>query len=393
MILKILFWLFVGIILYTYIGYTVILLIINIIKRKGSLTNNNIPDSELPEVSLLIAAYNEKDIIVEKMKNISCLDYPSNKLKIIWVTDGSGDGSPELLKTYPGTEVYHQELREGKSHAINRAMKFVKTPIVIFNDANTMLNEMSIRHMTKLFMDPATACVSGEKRIISDRTGNAVSAGEGAYWKYESYIKKLESRVNSAISGAGELFGIRTELFENIDERVINDDFYISLSIIQKGYKVKYSSLSFAIEKTSLNIREELKRKVRIATGGIQSLAMNLKLLNPFMYGFYSFQFISHKVLRWTVVPFAFILIFILNLSIILLQPAEQDIYTLAILLQSLFYLMVAAGAILQNTHLRIKILFLPFYLSIMNLATLWGMLNYFTGNYSASWEKAERMI
>lgn len=308
MILKILFWIFAGIILYTYIGYTIILLIISIFKRKGSKTNIYISDSELPEVSLVIAAYNERDIIVEKMENISCLNYPAKKIKIIWVTDGSDDGSPDLLKSYPGTEVYHQELREGKSQAINRAMKFVTTPIVIFNDANTMLNEMSVRHIAGFFMDPETACVSGEKRIISERTGNAVCAGEGAYWKYESYIKKLESRVNSAISGAGELLGLRTELFENIDKKVINDDFNISLNIIRKGYKVKYSSLSFAVEKASLNIKEELKRKVRIATGGIQSLAMNLELINPIRYGFYSFQFISHKVLRWTIVPFAFIL-------------------------------------------------------------------------------------
>ncbi len=392
MILKILFWIFTGIILYTYMGYTVILFTISIFKRKGSKNNHHVTDSEFPEVSLLIAAYNEKDFIATKMDNISCLDYPANKLKIIWVTDGSDDGTPELLKTYPEIEVYHQELKEGKSQAINRVMKFVKTPIVIFSDANTMLNEGSIRHMAEFFKDPATACVSGEKRITTGRTGNAVSAGEGAYWKYESYIKKLESIVNSTISGAGELLGLRTELFENIDENVINDDFSISLSVIKKGFKVKYSSLSFAIEKASLNIREEFKRKVRIATGGIQSLVMNREVLNPLKYGFYSFQFISHKVLRWTVVPFAFILIFILNLSILLLQPPKPDIYTLAMLLQSLFYLMVFAGAILQNTHLQMKILFLPFYLSVMNLASLKGILNYINGNYSASWEKAERM-
>lgn len=391
-VIIVLFWVLIGLILYTYTGYTLLLLIIRFFKNIFTKTIVVAPSNELPTVTLMIAAYNEYDVIIEKMENISMIDYPEDKLKVMWITDGSDDGSPELLSKYKGHTVIHQAIREGKSRAINRGMQFVETEFVVFTDANTLINKESIRLIINKFIDKNTACVSGEKRIKTDKTDNAVATGEGLYWKYESYIKKLESDIKSSIGSAGELFGLRTDLFEAIDNDVINDDFHISLQLIKKGYNVKYCPEAFATENPSLNIKEEQKRKVRIASGGIQSLVMMKGMLNPFQYGFFAFQFLSHKVFRWTVVPISFILVFLLSTLIVIISQFNKDIYLLMFLIQLLFYLFVLTGKLLRDKRIRLKFFFLPYYLWMMNYSNLAGIYRYISGKHSPKWEKAARM-
>ncbi|MGP8320680.1 MAG: glycosyltransferase, partial [Methanosarcinaceae archaeon] len=152
-----------------------------------------------PDVTLFVAAYNEIEFVDKKVNNSFSLDYPKEKLHHIWITDGSNDGTPEALNKYDNIIVYHNADRKGKIGAINRGMNFVKTPIVIFSDANSMLNKQSIRHIVSEFQNSVVGCVAGEKRIITKDKDNAVNAGEGIYWKYESFIKKCESKINSAI--------------------------------------------------------------------------------------------------------------------------------------------------------------------------------------------------
>ena len=166
--LKIIFWTLVFIVFYSYIGYGIVLLIIIRIRRLLGLRRDQITDEHYePDITLLIAAYNEKDFVHEKVQNSMELDYPKNKLKIVWVTDGSNDGTPELLKEYPEVTVHHIDERNGKIGAMNRGMKLVTTPIVVFCDANTMLGKESIRRIARLFSNPSVGCVSGEKRIFS----------------------------------------------------------------------------------------------------------------------------------------------------------------------------------------------------------------------------------
>jgi len=341
--IKIFFWIFTGFILYTYLFYTLLLIIIRWFKGiVHAKSEPSMPD-EFPPVTLLIAAYNELDVLIEKIENNSAIDYPKDKLKIMWITDGSNDGSPDILSKYPDHKVYHQDVREGKTSAINRGMQFVDTPFVVFTDANTMINRESIKLITRKFADKKTGCVSGEKRITTSKVDNAVGTGEGFYWRYESFIKKLESDIGTSIGCAGELFGVRTELFKPIDKDVINDDFYISMEVIRKGYRVKYCPEAYAVEKPSINIKEELKRKIRIATGGIQSLAMMTDMLNPLKQGFFAFQFLSHKVFRWTVVPISILLVLLLNLMIVGENQFNMDVYLITFILQMIFYLFVVA--------------------------------------------------
>ncbi|MGL5318948.1 MAG: glycosyltransferase family 2 protein, partial [Bacteroidales bacterium] len=283
--MKILFIVLVCIVLYTYIGYGIVLWIMvkikEALKKKPPLQR----PSDLPEVTLLIAAYNEEEIVAEKMKNCQALNYPKDKLHIAWVTDGSNDRTNERLAEYPEVNVWHKPERKGKSAAINRAVPLVKTPITIFTDANTMLNSDSILEIVTLFTDPSVGCVAGEKRIQMDEKANSNSVGEGLYWKYESKLKELDYRLYSVVGAAGELFAIRTNLYFQMPQDTLLDDFILSLSIAKDGYRTGYSSNAYAVETGSADIHEEEKRKIRIAAGGIQSILRLLPLLNIFKYG------------------------------------------------------------------------------------------------------------
>jgi cellulose synthase/poly-beta-1,6-N-acetylglucosamine synthase-like glycosyltransferase len=391
--IKILFWILLSIVVYAYFGYTVLLLLLIWIKKLFLLKSKDIVEIiDLPEITLLIAAYNEKDIIEKKMQNSYELDYPSGKLKILWITDGSDDGTPDLLlDKYKDIQVLHQQKRDGKTAALNRAMSFIKTPFVIFCDANTMLHTHAAKNLIKRFNSQKIGCVAGEKRISSDFAGQAAGAGEGTYWKYESMIKKLESDFHSTLGAAGELYAIRTDLFERIDEDMIIDDFVNSLNIARKGFLIKYAPDAFASESPSFNIKEELKRKIRIASGGFQTIARIPSLFNIFKYGFLSIEYISHKVLRWTVVPFAIPLIFIINLILCYQQDLQSDFYNNFLMTQLLFYLMVFIGLFFGKRWKYFRIFFLPYYLIIMNYAQIAGLIKYIRGRHSVVWVKVKR--
>ena len=287
----ILFWTFFIIIIYSYFGYPLLIFLLSLIIKLFSKKQHSTDNSFELEVTLLVAAYNEIDFIDKKITNSFNLNYPKEKLHQIWITDGSNDGTPEVLKKYDGVKVFHQDERNGKIGAINRGMEYVTTPIVIFSDANSILNKNAIQNIVREFSNQKVGCVAGEKRIASKNKDNAVNFGEGIYWRYESFLKKNESVVNSALGAVGELFAIRTNLFEEIEPDTILDDFIISLRIAQKGYKIKYCPEAFAIESASINVREELKRKNRIAYGGFQSLSRLKQLFNPLKNPLLPFQY------------------------------------------------------------------------------------------------------
>ncbi|HAN17407.1 MAG: glycosyl transferase [Bacteroidetes bacterium GWC2_33_15] len=384
-----LFWILICIVAYTYFLYPFVILVFSVFINLFKKYENNTRVYE-PEVTLFVTAYNEIDFVEAKIQNSLCLDYPKEKLHFIWVTDGSDDGTLEALKKFPGLNVYHENERKGKISAINRGMQFVKTPVVIFSDANTLLNKECIRAIVNEFKNKKTGCVAGEKRIIPLNKDNAVNSGEGIYWKYESILKKAESDVNSAIGAVGELFAIRTELFPAIDPDIILDDFVISLRIAQKGYHIKYASDAIASERASVNIHEELKRKIRIAYGGFQAIIKLKLLLNPFRNTLLSLQYISHKVLRWAIVPFSFPVLFLINLYIITIQP-DSVFYNYSFGLQCIFYLFVCIGYLLQSKKTSIKLIFAPYYLFIMNLSVILGFIRFLKKSQPVTWERSIR--
>jgi cellulose synthase/poly-beta-1,6-N-acetylglucosamine synthase-like glycosyltransferase len=391
--IEIAFWILLFIVFYAYVGYGILLFVLVKAKRiffgkKKVLTNS---DYE-PEVTLFVAAYNEKDYVDAKLKNSFSLEYPQKKVKHVWVTDGSNDGTPGLLRKYDSVEVYHLDARGGKIGAMNRGMQFVKTPIVIFSDGNTMLGHESIRRIVNLFSDPKVGCVSGEKRIFGKEKDAAAGAGEGFYWKYESTLKKWDAELYSVVGAAGELFAIRTELFQEVEKDTLLDDFIISLRVAQKGYTIQYDPEAYAIESASANVKEELKRKVRISAGGIQSVVRLSSLLNIFKFGTLSFQYISHRVLRWTLAPLSLLLMIPLGLIIAINEGLFKfGFYSILFWLQILFYVAALLGWYLENKSIKVKLLFVPYYFFIMNLSVFFGFKRYLKGSQSVNWERAQR--
>lgn len=373
---------------YTYLGYGIVLFVLLQIKRLFTRKKQLIlTNDELPHITLLVAAYNEEDYVAKKVENTRSLDYPSEKLHQIWVTDGSNDRTPQLLSAYSDVTVLHKSERAGKIAAMNRAVKFVKTPIVVFSDANTLLGHESLRRIATMFANPKTGCVSGEKRIYNADQEAASAAGEGLYWKYESTLKRWDAELYSAVGAAGELFAIRTELFNEVEPDTLLDDFIISLRVAMQGYKIDYDSEAYAIESASANVTEELKRKIRIAAGGIQSVVRLYPLLNIFKYGMLSFQYISHRVLRWTVTPFALILLFVLNIALV----PYSTFFMVVMGLQVLFYILALLGWMLESRKMKSKVLFVPYYFFIMNYAVFMGIGRFIKKTQSVNWERAQR--
>ncbi len=383
------FWICLFLVFYTFFGYGILLYILVklrvMIKGKRSIPDNG---GNWPTVTLIIAAYNEQDYIIDKIKNTLELNYPKDKISFIFVTDGSSDKTPDLIAQYPQIKLMHRPERSGKIAAVHRAMKEVSTEIAIFTDANTFLNKDAMLNICRHYHDPSVGAVSGEKRVSIEDVADA-TAGEGFYWKYESKLKTWDSELYSVVGAAGELFSVRTSLYEPVPADTILDDFMISMLIAEKGYRIVYEPLAYATESGSENIQEELKRKVRIAAGGIQSIIRLKSLFNPFKQFTLTFQYISHRVLRWTITPFLMILAFLLN--IVIAATGGSMAYHILLIGQVLFYGASLLGFIFEKRQVRVKILFIPYYFCMMNYAVAAGIKRYMFGTQSAAWEKSKR--
>ena len=373
---------------YSYIGYGALLLGLVRIKEKFQKKKKYMVPDELPSVTLVITAWNEETTIRQKIENSFALDYPADKITFMYVTDGSTDRTPEFVLQSNRNVLLHVPERRGKIAAVNRAMGHVTSDIVVFSDANCMLNPMAIRHIVKHYNDPTVGCVSGEKRISMPDSSAAVSAGEGLYWKYESALKQLDARLYSAAGAAGELFSIRRFLFKPVEEDTILDDFVISLRIVEKGFRIAYESEAYAVESASDGSREEWKRKVRICAGGFQAMGRLGGLFNMFRYGLFTVQYVSHRVSRWTFAPLALALLIPLNIAAAF---GDQAIYKWLLVLQACFYLAALAGWYFEQRGTRKKILFIPFYFTLMNMAVFAGFSRFIRGGQTVVWQRAKR--
>lgn len=390
MIALILFWVFLGLIVYSYFGYTLFLLIISTVKKYITSKKNNSNTFSYPNLTIVIAAYNEEKNIEEKVLNTNNQDYPHDKIVQLWVNDSSSDRTKELLSQFPNITLLNQPERKGKIAAINLAMQYVKTPITVFSDANAMLSSNAIKKLVEPFSNPNVGCVAGEKRIHMNSVENAAATGEGIYWRYESLIKKLESDCSSALSATGELFAIRTELYQKVESDTILDDFVISTNVVKRGFLVKYIPEAQASEKASANIIEEKKRKVRIAAGSFQVLFRNLELINPFKYPMFSFQLFSHKLLRWFVLPLSLLLIPFLNLLIVT-HISQNPIYFTTLAIQLAIFIAIIAGWKLKDKQISSKWIFIPFYLFMMNISIVQGFIRFVKGKQNVKWDKSLR--
>ena len=383
----ILFWACALLVVYTYVGYGVLLAALVQLREALCPAIRPPVPADTVEATLLIAAYNEQEIVAEKMENCRALKYPAGKLRIAWVTAGSTARTPELLAASPGVTVLHAR-RGGKTAALNRALEYIHTPIVIFTDANTMLNPEAVEEIVRCFDDPKVGCVAGEKRV-ADAGGAGAAATEGGYWKYESKLKEWDCRLHSAVGAAGELFAVRRDLWRTMPEDTLLDDFVCSMLIAADGYRIAYCKEACALETPSADMGEEGKRKRRIAAGGLQSVWRLRKLLNPFRYGVLWFQYVSHRVLRWTVTPVA--LAALVPLNVALLWSGHPALYAVLLALQAIFYLAAAAGWVRERRGNRGGMLSVPYYFLFMNLNVFRGAWYLATHRGRGTWEKARR--
>lgn len=388
-----LFWISFAVIFYAYLGYGLLLGAMVGIRDFFRRSPKRESGPFYSPVALIICAYNEADWIRPKIANTLALDFPRALLEILIVTDGSDDATPQLVRDYPWPpdvrwKLLHQPERQGKIAAFQRAMQQVETPVVVSTDANTALPPDALQQLLSPFSDPNVGAVAGEKRILAAGPAAASSAGEGLYWRYESQLKKWDAALWTVVGAAGELFAFRTEAYEQVPPDTIIEDFYLTLRIAQHGWRVAYAPQACAQETASASVEEEWKRKVRIAAGGWQAMVRLAALLHPLRYGLLSFQYVSHRVLRWSLAP---LLLPVLLLSNMMLAPVAGEFFKWTLAAQGIFYAAALAGWMLERRRVKVKALFVPYYFCMMNAAVYAGFWRWVRGKQTVLWEKAGR--
>ena len=383
---KYIFFLGIFLIFYNYAGYAILVFLINRLRPKF---NAKIAENFYPTVSFIVAAYNEEEIIEEKIKNSLKQVYPSSKIEFIFTTDGSSDKTASIVGFYPQVKLMHLPERKGKSAALNRAVLAAGNDILIISDANTFLNNEAVKLIASHYQDSLVGGVAGEKRIIelSEET-DSIGGREGLYWKYESFLKKIDSEFYSVVGAAGELFSVRRGLYEPVPESTILDDFVISLKTAEKGYRIIYEPRAYATELPSMSLKDEKKRKIRIAAGGFQAIQMLSSLFKFWKHPRLSFLYISHRVMRWVVSPFCLIMVLISN-SVIVLK--ENTLFYFSCLVTQIIFYIISLISPSISSNSRIKSFKFAGYFVFMNVSVIQGFFRFIFNKQQATWEKANR--
>lgn len=367
-----------------YFFYPVIVLLLSKLAMKRA--PRTLPqDDKLPRVSLVIAAYNEEKVIGRKLENSLSLDYPLKLLEVIVVSDGSSDNTSSIVEQYRdcGVVSIHTPERRGKTAALNRGVAESHGEIVLFSDANNDFNPAAVRALLRNFADPEVGGVCGVKRI-RDAQERESSVGDSLYWRYESAIKLAESRLGSITNGDGEIFAIRRELYEPMDETVINDDAELTLKIVQKGFRVLYEPGAESSEFASIDIRDDFFVKVRMVAGGFQTISRHAAFLLP-PRSCFTGAFFSHKILRWTS-P-----IWLMTLFVSTTQLIQNSFYMLLLIAQILLYGFGAVGWAMRKHGKLPTLIYVPFYFCTMNVAAFFGLMRHLRRAQNVHWRKAQR--
>ena len=367
---------------YTYLFYPLILKLWPGFKRRDVKIKKI--DSYIPYVTMVVAVYNEEKVIEEKLKNILNMDYPRDKMVAVIASDGSNDHTNEIVKRYESKYLKLIEYpRMGKVNVLNKTVPLTSSEIIVFSDANTMYDFQAIKKLVNHFRETDTGCVCGRLKLINPKS---VQSGEGEefYWRYDTWIKENESRLGCVVGANGAIYAIRRTLFEKMPSNVINDDFHISMKIMEKGYKVIYESEAIGVEEVAPDFKSEFLRRVRDGAGHYRELSHLTGLLNP-MKGVSFFAYVSHRFIRW-MVPFFLPLIFVSNILLI-----EFPFYMVMFLLQMFLYSSAIISFFLQKYNFKLNILNIPLFFLSTNLALMIGFIKNITGMQSVTWNRTER--
>jgi cellulose synthase/poly-beta-1,6-N-acetylglucosamine synthase-like glycosyltransferase len=378
MIAEMVFWASVVFIFYVYFGYPLALALLSVTGghrvKKGNI---------VPKVSFVITAYNEEKRIKEKIENTLKQDYPKEKLEIIVASDCSTDTTDDIAKMYSaqGVKLVRAPERMGKENAQKYAVDVSTGDILVFSDVATILQVDGVSNIVRNFNDPAVGCVSSIDRFV-DKDGQL--SGEGAYVKYEMFLRGLETRVNTLVGLSGSFFAARKEVCRDwaVD---LQSDFNTLLNAVKMGLRGVSDPESVGYYRNIVDEKKEFERKVRTVLRGISVFMKSLYLLNPLKYGLFSWQFFSHKLCRW-LVPFAMIFCFISNAFLV---PYSR-MYLFVFVIQSAFYVIAWFG-IWTNMFAARQYLKVPSFFFLVNLSILHAWFRYFRGEQVVRWTPSER--
>ena len=375
--MEFLFLLSAFLIVYVYAGYPVLLMLL----KKMGWARPRIQDEVEPEVTLFISAFNEEDVIAEKIENSLALDYPKEKLEILVISDRSDDKTDEIVESYAdkGVKLLAMPERGGKTVGLNAGIEQAKGEIIIFSDANAMYDAQVVRNFVRNFADESIGVVTGESQYVID-DGDTATESENAYWRYELAVKRIESDLGSLVGGDGAIYAIRKSLYRELAPSDLSD-FVNPLQIVAQGYRNVYEPAAFSVEKGGESFDKEYKRKVRIVNRAWRGMMGLRQLLNPFSYGLFAIQTLSHKLLRW-LVPAFMIIAFIANHYI-----ADQGgFYRLTYIIQFGFYLLAGIGWLKRDNEDLSRIFYIPYYFCLINFACLQGIIENYMGKTYTVW-------
>ncbi len=378
-ILELLFWLLALLVAYVYVGYPLSLILLRKIAGVRAIAYG---DSE-PSVTLIISAFNEADVIGDKIRNSLEIDYPREKLEVLVVSDASDDGTDEIVNEYSteGLVLLRMEDRGGKTLGLNAAVLKARGDVLIFSDANAMYRSDAVRNLLRNFDDPDVGAVVGESTYFT--SANDAEKSESAYWRYETGIKLMETQLGSVVGGDGAIYAIRKELYRPMAADALSD-FVNPLQIVEQGKRCVYEPKAISEEDAAGSFDKEFRRKVRIVNRAWRATMTMKRLLNPFQYGLFSWMLISHKLLRW-LVPVFLVGLFVLNLLLV----GPQPLYYVPLGLQLCLYAVALIGASLHRSRDLSGVTYIPYYFCLVNIASARGIYEAYRGKTYTTWSTA----
>lgn len=383
--LKTIFWSCGGLVAYAYAIYPAIIFLCSRIFGKDP-RPRDLDDVDLPAISLLIAAHNEEAVIEQRILNALAMDYPTNRLEIVVASDGSDDRTNSILRRYtPRVRLLDYAFRRGKAATVNDAMTVARGDIVILSDANTLIDPSAARNLVRWFLDPSVGAVCGRLVLVDPASGTNV---DSLYWRYETFLKRCESKLGALLGANGALYSIRRDLFTPIPSQTIVDDFVIPLQAkLRTGKAIVYDTNAIAYEETAPHVADELRRRVRIGAGGFQAICMLWRLLDP-RRGWIAFTFLSHKITRW-LSPFFLLGMFLSSAALF----NAGAIYRWSLLFQLVFYSASVAMIRLPSRIRFLRPLRLTSMFTSMNAALFLGFFRWLSGRQQGVWQRTERSI
>lgn len=386
--LELALWLCLAVVGFAYAGYPALIYVLSKLFGRPPVPPD-VAAADLPHVSVLVAAFNEEVDIDARVRNLLALDYPKDKLELVIASDGSTDRTNEIVARYAdrGVQLFAYPENKGKATVLNRSVPRLAGEVVALSDANTHWAPDVVRNLARWFQDPAVGVVNGKLVLVDPATGRNV---DGLYWKYETFLKKCESRLGALLGTNGAIYAVRKSLFPRVTPGTLIDDFVIPMNARRAtGCRIIYDTKAVASEETAPTIRAEFRRRVRIGAGGYQSIVMLWPLLSP-AHGWVSFTFLCHKIVRW-LCPFVLLAALVLNLALFLDPAADPARAGWLLAAQVGFYALAAAGNWLPATPRWLRFLRLPTMFTTMNVALFFGFFRWLFGPKTGTWKRTDR--